>query len=409
MKTSLFQKRNILAKQTKNKQKQNNCLNCPANKKKSKCFLKQHISAQVEVLFILPSNSYSELRRTIKKWMDNQTEVGMVAFVPDIWCKHDLDIYRDDKKYPVRNLHCSDILHKTIPSTIKHVFIVGIGATRAYFGEEYGKDYAYNKVYGYTMPDVENNRLLSFIYEPSSNALMGDRKDKYVLERTIFHRTMQQAAKRIGSIIEKRWKYPIKYCKVLNEEEALVELDKILDGEYEQFIAYDYEATGLKPFREGQTLYTCSISPNPEYSFAFIMTDATNEKLKKILANIYIPIVAANNPYEYKMGKELLGFTVNNFLYDCCLGQHMLDLRRGVVSVKFQARMRYGVKDYEKPMKQYLVPSDEECDANGANAINTIMSAPIKSLLLYNALDSLLENWIARDSMDELGMEYDDE
>ena len=69
--------------------------------------------------------------------------------------------------------------------------------------------------------------------------------------------------------------------------------------------------------------------------------------------------------------------------------------------------MAFGIYEYEKSMKQYLVPSEKEVAKYGANAINAIKSCPIKQLLLYNAMDSLVEYWLAVDGMERIGIEYE--
>jgi hypothetical protein len=315
-------------------------------------------------------------------------------------------MHPSDNAYAVANLHCSALVHKELHNNknICHVLLVGIGAVRTYFGDAYSKDIAYNKLIGYTFPDTKRNVMVSVVYEPSVDALAKDRKESCVLERTIFRQTLDAAMYRYQEPILDAWKHPEQYCHSVSESKAIEYMDAILDGQYDKFVAIDYETTGLKPNRQGQKAVCVSLCTRNDFSFAFMLTESTNEKLGKILASIHIPIVAANNPFEYKWSKSM-GFSVNNLVYDCCLGQHILDHRRGVSSVKFQGHMAFGIYGYEKAMKRYLVPTEEETNAHGANALNRIMGCPQGQLLQYNAMDSLIEYWLAEQAIDKLGIE----
>jgi len=404
MKGSLFEKKNPLALARKKKNIPT-CTNCPGNKRKKENFKHAKILQTADVLFVLPSTKFNAIRRKINIWQKKQTLIEKISYLPDILCKHPFT--EKENKYATRNLHCNYLIQEYIKeSNIKHVFLVGIGAVRSYFGEQYSKDLAYHKVRGFTMPDLVNDVMVSFVYEPSMDALLGEGRDTEVLERTIFKQDLQKGMRRYMETILPEWKNPQELCRAVEEDKAIEYMDDILRGVYKHFISFDYETTGLKPFRKGQKVVSCGIAVSSQFAFAFVLTDRANDKLRQVLASRKIPKIAANNPFEYKWTKYHLKHSLNNIIYDCCLGAHIMDLRGGVVSVKFQARMRYGIMDYEKSMKKFLVPSEKEIETYGANAINTVMSAPQKSLLLYNALDALLEYWIARDSMDELGMEY---
>lgn len=401
---NLFEKRNPVAVVgTKKDRTTFTCLNCPANSSKKEMFLNPYISEKAEVVVILPSTKTSAIRKRMKA-IFKHSSITKATFITDILCAHEIN--DDSKEYQIRNLHCSHVLLKVLrKSNVKHVFIVGVGAARAFFGANYTDDVKFNKLRGFSMPYLETDTWLSFVHEPSMGALTGDGKPYSTLELTIFKQDILNGISYHCKKISPAWKTPEKYCHVLDEDEACTAMEFILEGNYTDFVAIDIEATGLKPYRDGHSITSCAIAIRPDYSFSFLMTSRTTELLRRILVSYKIPKVAANNPYEYKMTRSLIpNCTINNLIYDCCLGQHMLDLRGGVVSVKFQARQRFGITDYEKSMKKYLVPSEEETNENGANAINTIHKAPTNGLLLYNAMDSLLEYWIARDAMEELGL-----
>jgi hypothetical protein len=406
MKSALFEKRNPLAIKTTVKKNTPNCTNCPRNKLKKKNFGHYRIGKDTNVLFILPSNKYQLLVRMMKKWCIRHDLVP--AFIPDVLCSHGHN--EKDNEYAILNLHCSSLVQKIAKDDrIKHIFIVGVGAARAYYGESYTKDVAFNKLSGYTMPDLANDTLLSFIYDPSMEALSNSnsRKDYEILEATIFKQHLQKAYDRFGSEIKPEWKAPQQFCYMLDEVDAIVAMKKILNGEYTRFITFDYETTGLKPFAQGHSIASVSIATSPTHSIAFMVTPSIKKLVGKILSSRHIPKVAANNSFEYKWSKHVengLGCCVNNLIFDCVLGAHLLDLRKGVTGVKFQSRVRYGIHGYDKPMKRFLEPTEEETDKHGANAINTVYKASVRMLLLYDAMDSLVEYWLAVDMMEEMGL-----
>ncbi len=398
--TSLFEPRNPLAI-GKRRLKKNTptCLNCPANRQKQDNFLDMRISSKAEVLVILPSKKFNSLKKKIRTIIQDTTVVSGITFLPDILCKHNMDTNDKAAKeaYAKRNVHCHFLLSEMMQRSknIKHIILVGIGATRAYMGEYYSKDFQYSKIRGCSFPDLKRNLYVSVLHELSTDALMGSKRDMHRLENTVFTQDLKNGISYMGKAIDSKWRTPLDYCKEYEEEEAIEAMKDILDGKFDKYVAWDYEATGLKPYRKGQKLVTCSLSPRDDYSFAFYLTEKTTKWLTYIIANITIPKVAANNSYEYKMTKYLFGTCVNNLIYDCCLGRHVIDLRRGITSVKFQARLLFGIHDYEKAMRKYLEPCAKEESEYGSNSINTIMTAPKELTLKYNAMDSLLERWIA--------------
>ncbi|NIS13859.1 MAG: hypothetical protein GWN12_18870 [Thermoplasmata archaeon] len=67
---------------------------------------------------------------------------------------------------------------------------------------------------------------------------------------------------------------------------------------------------------------------------------------------------------------------------------HILDNRRGITSIKFQAFVLLGIGEYNARVEQYL-------ESETANSLNRIAEIDTRDLLLYNGLDSLLEYKVA--------------
>lgn len=109
------------------------------------------------------------------------------------------------------------------------------------------------------------------------------------------------------------------------------------------------------------------------------------------------PKIGANLKFEHRWCKRRLGVDVRNWVWDTVTNAHILDNRRGVTSVKFQAFVLLGAESYDSQMKAYM-------NSQGSNSPNRLKSAPLDKLLLYCGKDSLLEYEIFRIQSKQLGM-----
>lgn len=160
--------------------------------------------------------------------------------------------------------------------------------------------------------------------------------------------------------------------------------------------AFDYETTGLKPQAEGHRIVTMSIAPGPDRAVAFPMFP---ELRPEVVAFLQSPIrkVASNFKFEEVWSRVQLGTRVHRWYWDTMLAAHTLDNRPEITSIKFQAALRYGLMDYASHISPFL-----ESGKRGANELNRIHLAPLNELLVYNAVDSLVEYRVARDQAAEM-------
>ena len=108
-----------------------------------------------------------------------------------------------------------------------------------------------------------------------------------------------------------------------------------------------------------------------------------------MLENPAVRKLAANIKYEDTWTEEILGTTVQGWVWDTMQAAHILDNRTYISSLKFQTYVHFGVIDYDSHMKEFLT-SDKKGE-HGCNEFNRIDEAPIKDTLIYNGLDSLYE------------------
>lgn len=149
-------------------------------------------------------------------------------------------------------------------------------------------------------------------------------------------------------------------------------------------LAFDYETTGLKPETPKQKIVSCSFCLDGKDTFAFMMDESLESPVSKILQSSKLKKVAANMKFEERWTVRKLGHAVSPWYWDTVLAAHVLDNRRGITSVKFQAFIYFGIADYDKAIDPFL-------SANDSQGLNRIHEVPVKELLTYNALDSLLE------------------
>ena len=105
-----------------------------------------------------------------------------------------------------------------------------------------------------------------------------------------------------------------------------------------------------------------------------------------------MPKIAQNLKFEDRWTRVKLGHPVRNWLWDTMLAAHVLDYRRGITSLEFQAFVQLGVQLYDKHIKPYL-------KSVGQSRFNRIKELDLKDLLLYNGMDSLLTYKIAMKQM----------
>jgi len=182
-----------------------------------------------------------------------------------------------------------------------------------------------------------------------------------------------------------------KRCEVILDESAAVQklvwfYDRVLQKN--KPVAWDLETNGLKPDNDDMAVASCSVSDGKE-TFAFPWTKRVQAGMKVLLESP-CPKIASNMKFEDRWARKL-GIKVRNWWHDTQLAAHVLDNRKAVTSIKFQAFVLLGQPDYDSTVKPFLESSEA-----GGYAKNTVFRCDWPTLLRYNALDSLLEYEVAR-------------
>lgn len=197
----------------------------------------------------------------------------------------------------------------------------------------------------------------------------------------------------LAQAIEKaKWPLPL----LTNEEEKVEILDEpTASGFLREFrpgnpVAVDYETTGLKPHAPGHAIVSASLCASPDVAFSFLVTEGLKPLLREFLRSD-VKKIAANFKFEELWSRVILGTPVRNWIFDTMLAAHVLDNRRGVTSVKWQALVHFGVLDYDSKVKPFMQAER----ANDLNRMQELAETDPKTLLIYGGLDALFEYRLA--------------
>lgn len=153
--------------------------------------------------------------------------------------------------------------------------------------------------------------------------------------------------------------------------------------------AFDYECDRLKPDHPDARIVSCSICHNGEETWAFPWHGEVIPAMREFVRSS-IGKIAANIKFEARWTKSKLGVWVKNWRLDTMLSGHLLDFREGISGLKFQTFVNFGIEAYDNVVEQYFK------GAKDSNSPNRIKECDLRSLLLYNGLDSLFEYMLAQ-------------
>jgi len=148
----------------------------------------------------------------------------------------------------------------------------------------------------------------------------------------------------------------------------------------EQPVAFDFETDMLKPDSEQSKIVSCAMSEG-DHTLAFLVVRETREAVVEFLRS-RVPKVAHNAKFEDRWARRVLGVSVRSWHWDTMQAAHVLDNRRGVSGLKFQAFVQLGQEPYNETVAPFLEGS--------SNVPNRVTQADAHDLLLYNGLDALL-------------------
>lgn len=277
----------------------------------------------------------------------------------------------------------------------KVIIPLGKYAILSVIGNRFKKDIGGpTKWRGYVIPDQDLEAFICPTYHPSFVSREEEQNESIA---QIWREDLEQAISYVDKPFPKsNLKEAELCCFPLRKENDIVRLlsaiKKVASSSRKPYsCAVDYETTGLKPHREGHSIYSCAIAISTTQSYAFpVISPKVISALRDFWEDENISKVAANMKYEDVWTRQILGITPKHWGWDTMIAAHVLDNRVGVTSLKFQTYIQFGIPDYDSHISHYLE------SAEGSNGKNRIHLIPLKDVFLYNALDSLFELRLAK-------------
>jgi len=158
-------------------------------------------------------------------------------------------------------------------------------------------------------------------------------------------------------------------------------------------VSFDYETDRLKPDHPQARIVSCSVSDG-DYTVAFPWVGDVIEIMGRLLKGP-VKKIGWSIKFEERWTRKEFGHGVRNWVWDGMQAAHILDNRKGITSLKFQAFVRCGFGPYDSLVSPYL-------KAGGGNEPNKIGEVELGEFLLYNGLDSLLTYKIAQQQRREM-------
>lgn len=237
---------------------------------------------------------------------------------------------------------------------------------------------------GYTIPDQTLNAWICPTYHPGHMLKHGDA----VLTRLFAShlKTATEFTKRPWDVVPDFKKHVL---VELDTDKAAAALNAIRPGPGST-ITFDFETNMLKPDSDKARIVCASVCWEGKRTISFPWHGAAVRAMKRLLGNKRIKKTGWNVKFEDRWCRRF-GIRVRGWVFDGMLAAHALDnggKGRAVTGLKFQAYVKYGIKDYGDRIQAFLKPKD---GSKAGNVENRITEVDLRSLLLYCGLDSLLE------------------
>jgi len=302
--------------------------------------------------------------------------------------RHELNCCREVKVKPAINHFQPQV-----------IVLLGNQAVQSVIGERWTRDLGgITRWRGWTIPDRDLNAWVCPVFHPSYVERYGD-EEAWTIWRQDLQRAINCLDRPLPAFEDER-----KNVTIVRRERELVRLLK--KARKADRIAFDYETTGLKPHAAGHEIVCASFAMDEEQAYAFRMPEKGSRGWKlwaELMADPTVSKMAHNMKFEEMWTQVIFGTPVVGWEFDSMLAAHILDNRKHVASLKFQAYVQFGIVDYSSAIEPWL-KGDEQQGANSFNYLHRLISRyGDEELLIYNGIDSLLEFRLAMQQMDEIG------
>lgn len=260
----------------------------------------------------------------------------------------------------------------------RFIFLMGGSAVESFYMENFS-DVSITRWRHHCIPDPDYNAWILPLYHPSFVLRSRDKK----LEM-IFANDLKWALSCMHSRdlpIFPQFDVHILW-KVKEVQSLLRDILKKRAGT----IVFDYETNGLNPFKISDPgIYSLAIA-NDDGVFSFPYDPAWVGLWQEILMEGRIRKVAHNIKFEDKWSWACFKVHIQGWIWDTMVSQHVLDNRKKITGLKFQAYVRYGAKNYDKEIRIY---------------ITNWTKAPPEKVLRYGGMDAQYTKYLYADQQKE--------
>ena len=299
----------------------------------------------------------------------------------DFWKIDSVNCYLDRPPKATEIKNCKPYVDSVIEElNPKFIMLLGSSALDSFFLGDFEKT-SINAVRGMKIYDRKYGVWVLPLYHPSQ--LLENEYDKNL--EALFMRDLRSATKFIMSCPEPN-QHELESHLLYKFPEVEKNLTEILESDYD--IYFDYETTGLKPFKPGHKIVCMSIAYEDQvisfpYQYRDYFSHREQTKIKSLLRKILTSrgLSAHNMNFEDSWSRNILGVNDMKWKFDTMLAAHVLDNRSDITGLKMQTYINFGIRPYDRDIKKYLKGDDE-----GFNQVDEI---PLEKLLTYCGRDSM--------------------
>lgn len=170
-------------------------------------------------------------------------------------------------------------------------------------------------------------------------------------------------------------------------------------------VAFDYETDRLKPDHPDARIICASICWNGKKTIAFPWHGEAVTAFRELMRSP-VKKVSHNLRFEMRWTMRIMKTRIRNWEWDTLALGHVIDCRKGIGGLDFQAFVRLGQEDYDSRLESFMSARKEggKNKNDSGNAPNNVSKIDLKSLLTYNGIDSLVSYLIYEQQERELGL-----
>jgi len=162
-------------------------------------------------------------------------------------------------------------------------------------------------------------------------------------------------------------------------------------------VAFDYEANCLKPEYPGAQILCASACWEGKKTIAYPWQGEAIEATKELLHADNCYFIASMLKFENRWTNWAFGRGVRHWLHDTVIGAHVLDNRRHISGLKFQAYIYLGMPAYDEVIREFMQSQE-------GSKLNLLKEeVELRQLLLYCGTDTLMEFLVADKQIMQLG------